>query len=805
MLPFALAALFVGDWCRSAPVGEDLPPPAEEGRLASKTSSERPLPSAPPAERGTGLLGTPPAPGFEPIPPEPVLVDFPLDEPGVALAAAKSRLSVHASTQVITILTAEQLRDRGVRTLSGALRLVPGWDGDRVDFYGWTEDALARGQARTMLVLVDGVGTLEPTRNLPLLDHRLPIEAVRRIEVTSGPGSVLWGSHALLGVVHVITYDAESHALGRVPSFAARAGSDGLGEVSLGRGWRFSDAVSLFVSATYRTARPPSLTLDAPRITGPTPSPEPDGPSQLAQAQVVTASGRSHVASSTGQLKIGPLSLGWMASLSREAMAIGPGGGALNGTYFPSSEVQGAAGPRAWPDTLETRLHDSVTLLWLRYGATLLPALDLTTQLSWSWWELDLLPLGVFPTSAYAPVGLRTDVSSDGAHRLGGNLDLTARLPGGHRLVTGGEVQADMGSAVRIRSYWPGGALAIPTPGPGTVAGTTGRRCPDGYDHRPDLDPARPCSTLQTQLPERSRATGGLYVHDDWRVTDAFGLSAGVRGHFDDRDSAVLFSAGLVYQPLPELALRLGYAEGIRPPDREATDGVAGLVSGIALDADSTLPSARSRAVEADISGEWISNALLRRASWRVSGAFTLLDDALTRRAGRYDTSDRHVGSVELAASLELRGGASAFAAYTFLRAHDQTLGRMRNVPEHLAALGGRWSGWRGLFGVSSTLTMRGAVEDLNRANTLDDGLSNAVGDEVLATELEVTELPVAWLWRLGVESRGLFGALDLAFWVDDLLDSRPADPDLDFDDRIFARPQPRSGRSFWAEARVSW
>src|SRR5690606_19844576 len=78
------------------------------------------------------------------------------------------------------------------------------------DSNGWTEESFARGTPRGLLILVNGVNIVDPIRNAVSLDRKLPLEAIERIEVVSGPGGVLWGSNALLGVVNIITRTADS-------------------------------------------------------------------------------------------------------------------------------------------------------------------------------------------------------------------------------------------------------------------------------------------------------------------------------------------------------------------------------------------------------------------------------------------------------------------------------------------------------------------------------------------------------------------------------------------------------------------
>src|SRR5262245_52375623 len=45
--------------------------------------------------------------------------------------------------------------------------------------------------------------------NMPTITRQQPMELIKRVEMITGPGGVLWGSNSLLGIMNVITKDAE--------------------------------------------------------------------------------------------------------------------------------------------------------------------------------------------------------------------------------------------------------------------------------------------------------------------------------------------------------------------------------------------------------------------------------------------------------------------------------------------------------------------------------------------------------------------------------------------------------------------
>jgi len=118
-----------------------------------------------------------------------------------------------SSPAALYVITPEDIRRAGHRTLEEALRLVPGMFVARSN--NSTTIAGARGlvgsilTANRMLVLVDGRVVYDPLLNVTLWDAvDVVIEDVERIEVIRGPGVTLWGVNAMNGVVNVITRSA---------------------------------------------------------------------------------------------------------------------------------------------------------------------------------------------------------------------------------------------------------------------------------------------------------------------------------------------------------------------------------------------------------------------------------------------------------------------------------------------------------------------------------------------------------------------------------------------------------------------
>lgn len=111
----------------------------------------------------------------------------------------------------IFVLTAEDIRRSGATTLPELLRLAPNLQVVRGDASQYTVTARGNisGTANKMLVLIDGRTVYTPLFAGVFWDaQNVLFEDLERIEVISGPGSTLWGTNAVNGVINVTTKPA---------------------------------------------------------------------------------------------------------------------------------------------------------------------------------------------------------------------------------------------------------------------------------------------------------------------------------------------------------------------------------------------------------------------------------------------------------------------------------------------------------------------------------------------------------------------------------------------------------------------
>jgi outer membrane receptor for ferrienterochelin and colicins len=196
-----------------------------------------------------GLLAAPLRARAE-APPERELLLF--DEVVVSTATKRPQVEATAPSWV-SIVTQEEIRRFGVRTLADALKLVPGFYGtyDRNYDYVGVRGFLRPGDFNNrILLLVNGLTYNDDVYGAAPLgyDFGIDVEAIERIEISRGPGSALYGGNAIFAVVNVVTADAQSlpgvRPLLETGSFYRRRAQATVGH-------RFATGPEVFVSGSY--------------------------------------------------------------------------------------------------------------------------------------------------------------------------------------------------------------------------------------------------------------------------------------------------------------------------------------------------------------------------------------------------------------------------------------------------------------------------------------------------------------------------------------------------------------------------
>jgi iron complex outermembrane receptor protein len=126
------------------------------------------------------------------------------------VSASLTEQSLAEAAAVIDVITQEELRARGYRSVAEALQSVAGLDLIS-DHYQWNLGVRGvsggtRGYSRIVKVMIDGQPVSFRSSGENFLGLELvPLGVIDHIEVIRGPASVLYGANAFLGVVNIIT------------------------------------------------------------------------------------------------------------------------------------------------------------------------------------------------------------------------------------------------------------------------------------------------------------------------------------------------------------------------------------------------------------------------------------------------------------------------------------------------------------------------------------------------------------------------------------------------------------------------
>jgi len=136
----------------------------------------------------------------------------------VVSAPSKTPEAVSIAPSTSIVLSAEDMKRYGIRSLDEAINFLA--FGMTVEKRYQTGEVGSRGVLLTsdfgshVLLMVDGHVLNEQWGATAYIDRgtTIPFELIDHIEVVLGPGSVLYGSNAMLGIVHIVTKRAKDFA-----------------------------------------------------------------------------------------------------------------------------------------------------------------------------------------------------------------------------------------------------------------------------------------------------------------------------------------------------------------------------------------------------------------------------------------------------------------------------------------------------------------------------------------------------------------------------------------------------------------
>jgi len=183
------------------------------------------------------------------------------EEEAVIITAAKRAQTVTKAAASASVITAENIKLYGYRTLGEALQSVPGFyvTDDRNYTYLWVRGFGRPGDYNSrVLLLINGHRMNDNIYGEPFVGHEfsLDMESISRIEVIKGPGASLYGDNALFAVINVITRTAaQETGIG----VNAEAGSYGTHKEFADVSHKFSNGLNIYASGSTRKMQGQSL------------------------------------------------------------------------------------------------------------------------------------------------------------------------------------------------------------------------------------------------------------------------------------------------------------------------------------------------------------------------------------------------------------------------------------------------------------------------------------------------------------------------------------------------------------------
>jgi outer membrane receptor protein involved in Fe transport len=678
--------------------------------------------------------------------------DEALDLANIVQSAAKGVTTVQEAPAIVTVVTADEIRDRQFQNLEQLYETVPGWG--RVGLYHSTfPTPIVRGQVQAVQFLHDGVSLFDPFVNVPSATRVQPMEMVKRVEMITGPGGVLWGSNSLLGILNIITKDAEDVEGVEV---GAQAG-DGPGDRRVARAYVMAGKSDLlkgklkaFVHASVETYQGQESTLPLLLFHGALPQPN---SANLYGPLTATDQAQSMLTTLDAKISYGKLKLRVSAPFAQSYNPAGLSGNPSRATLPEDS--------RCPPDTMDGTCLDPLRKSRLnredvidRYGVLEYQTrfakdkAGITARAYLIQFVRGFDPLQVLAPSQGIQGGLAfaADLTN---YRVGGAFDGDYELSQKLRVLYGAEAFRE----------WKPDTVTQSRQGPGTQSEI---QAPYNLDAVPLLcprifDPAQskivplPNCPLTFAFPA-DRTVLGAYLDPQFRPNKKLIFDLGGRVQVAppqlglvSYDANFTVAGSFVWNFIPNWHLKLNYAQGFRPPVFNNTTSNG---EGVQIGGNPNLTVETSDAAQAEINARiFKGERRIRELSFRIDGSYTRINNLIQVGAGNYgNTGARGLASVEFLGKLYIQGGHRIELGYTYLRGDTDDKGRLRALPEH-------WFDLATVFQltdhISATTNLKvvGAAEDPDRlveyrnASYSDTGaVMNPV--TVLATDLVLDRIP---------------------------------------------------------------
>jgi outer membrane receptor protein involved in Fe transport len=753
-----------------------------------------------------------------------------IDLANIVQSAAKGVTTVQEAPAIVTVITEEEILQRGHNSLESAIDTVPGWF--RLGaVHSQFPFAMTRGTMQSMLYMHNGISMFDPFVNAPSITNTQPMEMIKRIEVITGPGGVLWGANSYLGIMNVITKDA-SDVDGIEASASLGSGPGGRNQarayVMAGIDDVIGDESGLLIHTSFATYK--GAAFEMPLHIFSTPLPQPN--SSLFYGPLTTSNPeQSYLFNLNAKLTKGNfaayLSLPWA---ERHTPLGFPGfvtdkDRAEDDLPECSDGMEPFSDPNDACEDKDKRSRDNRVDFYDRYlvaeyrtrsdsgksGGTIKAY---ATQFVRDFKQLGILP----PVPGLLEGGIaisfnattyRTGAMYDGDYELTKNARLLYGAEAFHEFALDNNDRSRQGDGIQSEFVGPYRLDLLPTPCPRNLS-------EDGTQ----IVIIEDCP-LTFSFPA-SRTVLGAYVNPQLKVGKRLTLDGGIRLQAapealgqQSYDLQTIFSGALVYKIIDDWHFKFNYAEGFRPP---VFNNIVSNGEAVQLDGRPDMEVEYSQAVQAEINARLFKDSRrIRELNFRLDYSYTKLENLIQIVQGRYDnTADRGIHSAEFLAKLYIDGGHQIDFGYTWLQIHTADIGRFRSMPEHYFNLAGFFNISGDSLFASTNLRVTGAMEDPNRlvehrnygygTDNPDAIVNNATGMEefliVEPHELVLDRLPPGADLTLGLTYTGI-DKLVLSAWARNAFNARYYQPDgfHSYEPRLEFLPNPNEDFRFQLDA----
>lgn len=690
------------------------------------------------------------------------VTDEDLDLANIVQSAAKGVTTVQEAPAIVTVITPDEIRDRQFQDIGELYSTVPGWNHASLAFNTYPTP-LVRGQVQAVQFLHDGVSLFDPFINIASISRAQPMELIKRVEMITGPGGVLWGSNSLLGILNVITKDAEDIEGLEVGGSVG----DGRGDrasahayVMAGKSDLLGGKLKAFFHGSVDTYKGAAQKL--PLLEFHSALPQPNSPN-IYGPLVTTDQPRSMMVNLDGKVTVGDLQLRVSIPFGRRYNPSGLSGNP-NRESLPQDE-------RCPSDTTDTSCVDPLRTsrknredVYDRYAVAeyrnrfAKDRAGITARAYLIQFVRGFEPLQVLAPSSLIKGGLVLDADLT-SYRAGGAFDGDVEMTRQIRLLYGAEAFNE----------WKPDNVTTSRQGQGTQANILAPYdltrlpllCPRIYDPaKMALAPISGCPL--TFAFGADRTVLGAYVNPQYRPNKKLIFDLGGRLQVAPDALGTLtypvnttLAATVVWNFIPNWHLKANYAQGFRPPvfNNTATNGESVNISG-----DPNLRVETSDSAQAEVNARiFKGDRRIRELSFRVDGSYTRIRDQIQISSGNYGNSgDRGIASAEFLGKLYIQGGHRLELGYTWLRVDTSDKGLYRSLPENSFSLASVFSLMPGKLTGTTTLKVTGAAEDPNRLVEYRGATFDALGAPAMPLVVNATDLVMDRLPPIAELSLGL-------------------------------------------------